>query len=191
MYLVVLVEQGVGEKSSNSKPNMVATATIAGAFFGLWVQLYSNGVRKLRPSFRIIFPILNLSLSLSLSSSNALGELKGYNKFGFKDMHEEFMNSLYFLLCLCACFLSWCFFFVVVEHGCLYACMHALSLSCPFGFLYMLSFLVVLLLNMVACRSLFELSFFVFVHSFLSWCSCIVEHGCTNDMFLLCVILLF
>ncbi|CAM6026904.1 unnamed protein product [Sphagnum balticum] len=30
---------------------MVATATIAGAFFGLWVQLYSNGVRKLRPSF--------------------------------------------------------------------------------------------------------------------------------------------
>ncbi len=96
-------------------------------------------------------------------------------------MHEEFMNSLYFLLCLCACFLSWSFFLVVVvEHGCLYACMHALylsfpfvflcmlsflggfvvqhgfmhalSLSFPFGFLYMLSFLVVLLLNMVACK---------------------------------------
>ncbi len=75
----------------------------------------------------------------------------------------------------------------VVEHG----CMHALSLSFPFGFLYMLSFLVVLLLNMVACRSLFELSFCGFVDSFLSWRSCIVEHGCTNDMFLLCAILLF
>jgi len=47
---------------------MVATATIAGAFFGLWVQLYSNGVRKLRPSFRIYFSILNIPpppLSLS------------------------------------------------------------------------------------------------------------------------------
>jgi hypothetical protein len=55
-------EKRVGEKSSNSKPNMVATATIAGAFFGLWVQLYSNGVRKLRPSFRIYFSILNIPL---------------------------------------------------------------------------------------------------------------------------------
>jgi len=64
----------------------------------------------------------------------------------------------------------------VVQHG----CMHALSLNFPFGFLYMLSFLVVLLLNMVACKSLFELSFGVFVYSFLSWCSCNVEHGCTQ-----------